>query len=299
MSAVPLKMKKTCSTCKKQKDVQAFRKDKNREFGYQGKCKACAKAYDKEDYRRNREKYLKQARAYQRSGGPPRFAALLVRNAKKRSRQKQRLCTLTTEDILSLREKQANQCVYLNTEMVWRPGTGIFQVSLDRIDSSQGYVLANCQLVCDGINRLKSDMKEEDFLYLLKLVARPARGRLPPLLPYPDFTSAQKRKFGDLYRRMKNSPRKATRNVTREELHHLREKHQDRCVMTGIHVTWEYNQFTTASWDRIDSDGDYEANNMQLTIWPINRMKWNHSDKEAMEMIHCIQDVYGETAFDL
>ena len=169
------------------------------------------------------------------------------------------------------------------------------------VDSSEGYVLSNCHLVCDGINRLKNDMKEEDFVYLLKFLARPAQDSLPPLVPYFDFASAQKKKFADLYGHMEDGRRRkvTTRNVTKEDLHQLREKHQDRCALTGICVMWEPNQWTTASWDRIDSDGDYEAANLQLTIWPVNRMKATHSNNDAMEMISRIREVYGESAYDL
>lgn len=279
--------------------MDAFHRDKSAKSGYQAVCKECQKVYARERYRRNRKRLLEQQRAYRRSGGTTHyFASRLLQSAKQNSLRKQRLCTLTPEDIVDLRETQRNQCVYLGTEMVWRPVSGIFQVSLDRIDSSQGYVLANCQLVSDGINQLKSDMKEEGFTYLLKFLARPVPAS-SPFVPYSDFTSAQKRKFSRLYRKMGRSNRKATRNVTIEELHRLREKYQDRCALTGIRVTWEPHHWTTASWDRIDSDGDYEATNLQLTIWPINRMKASHSNKEAMEMINRIREVYGEIAYDL
>ena len=289
-----------CAVCKKEKEADAFHKYNKRKSGYQAKCKECTKVYSRERHRRNPQRRIEQNREYRRSGGTTHFfASLLLHGAKKRSLQKQRLCTLTPEDILDLLETQKNQCAYLGTEMVWRPKAGIFQVSLDRIDSSHGYVVSNCQLVCDGINQLKNDMKENDFVYLLKLLARPAPDSSPPLVLYSDFTSAQKNKFSQLFGNMKKGRRKAKRNVTREELHSLRAKQQDRCALTGIRVTWECNQWSTASWDRIDSEGDYEVDNMQLTIWPINRMKKNHSNKDAIEMISRIREVYGESAYDL
>ena len=280
--------------CKKVKEVDAFHRRRSIKSGYRADCKECVKTYRKEHYQKNRKRMLAQNWAYRHSGGPTRFATLLLRDAKKRSFLKQRECTLTADEIVGLRGRQGNQCAYLGTEMVWRPNSGIFQVSLDRIDSSNGYILSNCQLVCDGINCLKGDMKEEDFVDLLKMLARPVLESLIPLVPYSKFTSAQKHKFSALYGRMRNGDRKATRNVTREELLCLREMYQDRCALTGVRVTWEINQWTTASWDRIDSGGDYEADNIQLTIWPVNRMKRNHANKEAIEMIQRIREVYGE-----
>ena len=290
---------KTCTICKKEKEVDAFYHDKHGKYGYRAKCKECEKAYSKGYFQKNRKRHLEQMSAYKRSGGPTRFATLLLQNARMRSLRKQRECTLTADEIMGLRERQGNLCAYLGTLMVWRPNSGIFQVSLDRIDSSKGYIISNCQLVCDGINQLKSDMKEEDFVYLLKMLARPVLDNLPPFVPYSGFTNAQKNKFSNLYWHMKGVHRKVSRNVTREELHGLRENFQDRCALTGIRVTWETNQWTTASWDRIDSSGDYEADNMQLTIWPVNRMKKNHPNEEAKKMIQRIREVYGEEAFDL
>ena len=291
---------KTCTVCKKEKDVHAFHRSNRLKSGYQAQCKDCKNTYTREHYLRNKRRRREQLREYKQSGGTTHyFATVLLQSAKQRAVQKQRLCTLTPKDIVGLRETQKNQCAYLGTEMVWRPKAGIFQVSLDRIDSSRGYILSNCQLVSDGINRLKSDMKKEDFVDLLKFLARPPPDDSLPFVSYSDFISVEKTKFTILYGHMKDGRRKVTRNVTREELYQLREKQQDRCALTGIRVTWECNQWSTASWDRIDSEGDYEVDNMQLTIWPINRMKKNHSNKDAIEMIDRIREVYGESAYDL
>lgn len=280
-----------CTVCKREKDEDAFhQKRRGRRT-----CKECRKIYDRKYYYGNKDRILKRNREYQQSGGSTHyFACILLNSAKTRSLKKQRLCTLMPEDILDLRKRQSNKCVYLGTKMVWRPKAGILQVSLDRINSSQGYVLQNCQLVCEGINRLKSDMKEENFTRLLKILAHyPIPDNLPPLVPYSDFTPTQKCKFSDLYSEMGRGRRKITRNITREDLHHLRDKYQDRCALTGIRVTWEPNQLSTASWDRIDSRGDYEVNNVQLTLWCVNRMKGSHSNEDAMDMINLIRETYG------
>jgi hypothetical protein len=43
--------------------------------------------------------------------------------------------------------------------------------SLDRIDSSKGYIVGNVQWVHKDINRLKWDLSQEKFIELCKLVA--------------------------------------------------------------------------------------------------------------------------------
>lgn len=44
--------------------------------------------------------------------------------------------------------------------------------SLDRIDSSQGYLLNNIQWVHKKINKMKMDLSKEEFIELCKLVSR-------------------------------------------------------------------------------------------------------------------------------
>jgi hypothetical protein len=49
---------KKCNTCKKEKDLSEFDKNKCRPDGYQHRCKECRKEYFKEDYERNKSLYL-------------------------------------------------------------------------------------------------------------------------------------------------------------------------------------------------------------------------------------------------
>jgi hypothetical protein len=44
-------------------------------------------------------------------------------------------------------------------------------VSIERIDSSEGYIPSNTILVCQAINRMKSDFGFEDFYDLCRDVA--------------------------------------------------------------------------------------------------------------------------------
>lgn len=44
-------------------------------------------------------------------------------------------------------------------------------VSIERIDSSVGYTLANTILVCQSINRMKSDFSLQDFYDMCRDVA--------------------------------------------------------------------------------------------------------------------------------
>lgn len=37
-------------------------------------------------------------------------------------------------------------------------------ISIDRIDSSAGYVRGNVQFVCDVVNRMKQDLRQKELL---------------------------------------------------------------------------------------------------------------------------------------
>lgn len=50
--------------------------------------------------------------------------------------------------------------------MTYLAGSGrVFtNISIDRIDSSVGYVRGNVQFVCDVVNRMKQDLPQNEFM---------------------------------------------------------------------------------------------------------------------------------------
>ena len=69
--------------------------------------------------------------------------------------------------------KQGGKCIYTNIPMIMpnsntakQPHTG----SLDRIDSSIGYLRGNIQFVCYSINVAKNDFDEETFKSFLAML---------------------------------------------------------------------------------------------------------------------------------
>ena len=55
---------KICSTCKKEKELVEFSKDKSRSDGLQNKCKECAKQTDKQSYLNNTEYHREKTKQY-------------------------------------------------------------------------------------------------------------------------------------------------------------------------------------------------------------------------------------------
>jgi len=70
--------------------------------------------------------------------------------------------SVTEKELSDLVESQEWRCRYSGVEMQLEPGPSL--ISLDRIDSSCGYVPGNVQFVCTRVNRMKMDMSHTDFL---------------------------------------------------------------------------------------------------------------------------------------
>lgn len=84
---------------------------------------------------------------------------------------------VTLEDLKELWESQNGICPYTGIELVL-PENGnlktidfFHRASLDRIDSSKGYVKGNIQFISTPINYLKAEQKDEDVKKFLKLIS--------------------------------------------------------------------------------------------------------------------------------
>lgn len=92
-----------------------------------------------------------------------------------RLKHRKKEVTITLKDLLTQWEKQEGRCVYTNVRLLlvsrdsgWKQSTA----SIDRIDSSKGYVKGNIQWVHKRINSMKNDLKEEEFIQWCRLVTQ-------------------------------------------------------------------------------------------------------------------------------
>lgn len=71
-------------------------------------------------------------------------------------------------------EKQRGRCALSGIEMTIVGSRGSDEywrsISIDRIDSTKGYILGNVQLVCTGVNYMKKDMTDELFIHFCRTV---------------------------------------------------------------------------------------------------------------------------------
>lgn len=75
------------------------------------------------------------------------------------------------EYLLDLYNQQDGKCFYSGRKMLLKKGYWE-TVSIDRIDSSQGYIKGNVNLVCAVINFMKTDLPHEGFIEIAHSIAK-------------------------------------------------------------------------------------------------------------------------------
>ena len=78
--------------------------------------------------------------------------------------------TITMQDAWEKFLEQDGKCKYTKLKLEFPKNSTGGTASLDRIDSSKGYIKGNIQWVHCVINTMKSDLKEEDFKKYCKLI---------------------------------------------------------------------------------------------------------------------------------
>jgi hypothetical protein len=95
----------------------------------------------------------------------------------KYTKRKEMFCDLDLSYLKSLWDKQNGICPYTGIKMILYPTPqqkrtkNAIQASLDRIDSSKGYIKGNVEFVCLAINYAKNGFSKQemlDFLSILK-----------------------------------------------------------------------------------------------------------------------------------
>lgn len=148
---------KTCSQCEANKPYDLFFKHKLTKDGYHSWCKACCT----EGNARSREKLNSTIQGR---------ARVFLQNARKSAAKRQQAFDLIVLDIVNCWEMQEGICAYSGREMTLKAGE-LNTVSIERIDSTQGYIPENTILVCQAINRMKSNFGFYDFYELCRDVA--------------------------------------------------------------------------------------------------------------------------------
>lgn len=133
------------------------------------KCNFCKKVKARKDfrilYRPNGENIRHECKVCEKisHGKSPRsFISRLMAGAKQRKNLKFNLDLNYLEELY---KNQKGKCAISKINMSNIAGKGHIDtnISIDRIDSTKGYIKGNVHLVCYIINRMKTDLELKDF----------------------------------------------------------------------------------------------------------------------------------------
>lgn len=95
-------------------------------------------------------------------------------NIKSRANNKNIEFSITIEYAWDLYEKQNKRCVFTNLDLNFssKLTSHLRTASLDRIDSSKGYVEGNVQWVHKDVNYMKQDYSDEYFIKICNLISK-------------------------------------------------------------------------------------------------------------------------------
>lgn len=184
---------------------------------------------------------------------------------------------ISIEDAWNVWEKSGGICPYSGFKLS-HPIThsqfksGDWSASLDRIQSSIGYLESNIQWVHKDVNKMKFIFDESLFLNLCELITY-------PLIKIPEFIPEV-----TLNRLFYNTKKGAkARNlcfcITKNDIINMYNKQNGMCKLTGLPVIFKSTSLDskecTGSVDRINSDLGYTVENIQIVHRNVNSMKWN------------------------
>lgn len=146
---------KTCTKCGVEKLLSEFY---TREYGTRNDCKQCTG----------------KASAKNKIGKVPLHERVInsrLKNLHTKARLRTKSFLISLDDLNDIWRKQDGRCAYTKLPLL-ATANQFNTVSLDRVDSSEGYVVGNIQLVCAAINKMKQEYSEEMFILFCLLVTQ-------------------------------------------------------------------------------------------------------------------------------
>jgi len=147
-----------CCVCELEKPVYLFGNDNRKTNGKISYCKLCGQ-------QKGRERIKNQTQIQ--------FMKFMLKSCRNTTRSRIRkgrvnmYFNITVQDIKKLAISQNNKCVYSGAELFWNSNHKN-TASVDRIDSTIGYIPSNIQLVTKSVNQAKSDFTEMEFWNLIR-----------------------------------------------------------------------------------------------------------------------------------
>lgn len=151
-----------CSKCKKTLLKQCFNPNKRASSGCQTFCKTCRGIANK-NYTNNFDSFVRK----------------IYLHARNRSQKRKLEFSIDHDQIKQLWDTQEGRCALSGRRMTWGVATSGIQgnndnISIDRIDSSKGYIIENIHLVTARANLMKRDYPMDVFIAMCQDVAQRA-----------------------------------------------------------------------------------------------------------------------------
>ena len=156
---------KHCKSCNQDKLFSEFSKNVSSKDGLQYKCRECDKQYQETRRKENHQSHLLYGRKYQakRREDFDYRLRMLLNASKQRAKTKNRVHTITVDDIKSLYPIDGKCPVFGFDLMFNDSGFRENSPSIDRIDSTEGYTVDNIQIISWKANRIKAYATVEEL----------------------------------------------------------------------------------------------------------------------------------------
>jgi hypothetical protein len=128
-------------------------------------CNPCRKMDMRQNYQKNKEQHIKNTTEYALNNYEQKILSNAIRSAKTKNLE----FNLTIQDIVI-----PEYCPYLGTKITKILGKGVIwtNASIDRIDSSKGYIKGNVEIISRKANSMKNMATKEEMLVFAKNVLK-------------------------------------------------------------------------------------------------------------------------------
>ena len=176
MAKTPVIQEKRCTQCGVLKLITSFYTTGKCVDGspkYNSWCKDCISKKQSEYHKRTWGKDKLQYTAFKRTKSVRSYLQYLRSKAIQRKKGNE---VISLDALELLWQTQQGVCALTGWQMTMELAAGVVPTncSLDRINSTQGYIVGNVQLACRAANVAKSNLTQSDFVQLCKAVLEKA-----------------------------------------------------------------------------------------------------------------------------
>jgi hypothetical protein len=283
---------KICSICNKNSDetiINKYTSKKDNKIYWNSTCKKCKSLQDKYKYENEifRNNKIEQTTIYRNTELG--FKSQMLHDAKKN--KKFIFSNISLDIINKLQSNQLNKCALTGIKLIWQTRNP-HQASIDRIDSSKGYIEDNIHLVILPINLMKLDYNIGDFKNILQIIKYENQEHIEHIENIDIYNMYNTNKiFRKKIQTMFNKINSRTYNVyinINDILNKLQECNMI-CCLSNVKMTYQKNNWNVISVDRIDSSKNYSIDNIQIICWILNCAKREYKNDDIKQIVNHIK----------